>query len=105
MRVVDLIPPDQVWVCPYCPSSIKTKGAGARTPLHECPAKAGFRLPMLAQGERGDVRLVEREDYVGGEDVQTDGDGRPIMRAEVEHADGHCDTYVYAPTARVEVRV
>jgi hypothetical protein len=104
MPVVDLVPPEQVWVCPYCPVSLRTKGHGTRTPLHECAGKAGFRLPMLAQGERGDIRVIEREDYVGREDVQVDADGRPIMRAEVEHEDGHSDVYVYAPTARAEVR-
>lgn len=73
--------------------------------MHECAGKAGFRLPMLAEGERGDIRLIEREDYVGREDVQVDGNGRPIMRAEVEHADGHTDVYAYAPTVNVKVTV
>jgi len=99
MPVVDLIPPDQVWVCAHCSTRIRTKGHGTTTPLHECSAHGGFRLPMLAEGERGDLRLVEREDYVGTEDVQVDADGRPIMRAELTREDGHTDVWAYAPTA------
>lgn len=103
-QAVDLIPAEQVWACERCPTRVRTRGHGVRTPLHPCSGASGFRLPMIAEGERGDVRTVEREDYVTGEDVQRDGDGRPIMRAEVEHADGHTDVWAYAPTAKVKVQ-
>lgn len=105
MPVVDLIPPTQIWVCQHCSCRVQTQGLGVRTPLHPCPAHANFRLPMMAEGERGDLRLHERDDYVGREDVQTDDDGRPIARAEIVHEDGSNDVWVYAPAARVEVRV
>lgn len=102
MPVVDLVPPAQIWVCQFCTTRIKTAGQGVNTPLHPCRAHGGFRLPMLAEGQRGDIRLVEREDYVGDEDVQL-ADGRPIMRAERVRDDG-TDAWVYAPTAHATGR-
>jgi hypothetical protein len=57
---------------------------------------------MLAEGARGDIRIVEREDYVAGEDVQL-ANGRPIMRAERVRDDGN-DVWVYAPTAHATGR-
>lgn len=103
---VDLVPPAQVWCCQFCTTRVRTHGQGVATPLHPCQAHAGFRLPMVAErpdgGRDGHVRLVDREDYVGGEDVQL-MDGRPIMRAEVVREDGN-DAWVYAPTAHASGR-
>lgn len=104
MPVVDLIPAEQVWMCQDCPTRIKAR-VGTQTPLHECPAHNGFRLPMLAEGERGDLRLKVREDYVGREDVSYDERGRPISAAEIVRTDGSNDTWAYAPAAKVEVHV
>lgn len=72
--------------------------------MHDCPGLALMAIPMVRAGERADVRLVDREDYVGTEDVRTDAEGRPWMRSEVEHHDGHVDVYVYAPTAHAGSR-
>jgi hypothetical protein len=49
-------------------------------------------------GTRCKVEAVEREDYVGGEDVQYDDDGRPIMAVVTTRDEGN-DVAVYAPTA------
>lgn len=103
MPVVDLIPPVQVWRCGDCTLIVETRGHGTHTPMHECAGHGGFRLPMLAEGTDVRLRLVEREDYVGSEDVPM-ADGRPIMRAEVERGDGSYDTWVYAPTAHASGR-
>jgi hypothetical protein len=43
-------------------------------------------------------RVVEREDYIGAERVQTDDTGRPVMAIQTERSDGY-DTHVFAPTA------
>ena len=71
--------------------------------MHECRGMALMSIPMVADGERADVRLVERDDYVGSEDVRADAEGRVFMRAEVEHPSGQIDVWVYAPTAHVGV--
>ncbi len=71
--------------------------------MHECTGMALMSVPMVLDGQRADVRLVERGDYVGREDIRLDAEGRAHMRAEVEHADGHVDVFVYAPTAHMGV--
>jgi hypothetical protein len=58
---------------------------------------------MVPDGLRCKVEAVEREDYVGKEMVQTDGDGRPVMAVVTTRDDGN-DVAVLAPcaTARLE---
>jgi hypothetical protein len=102
MSHVDLIPVEQTWCCRDCSTRMRAR-TGTRTPLHECPAHNGIRLPMLAEGEHGDLRLNVRDDYVGKEDVVYDEDGQPIMSAEIVREDGN-DVWAYAPAARVEVK-
>jgi hypothetical protein len=72
--------------------------------MHNCPGLALMSIPMIPAGSRADVRLVERDDYVAGEDVRTDAEGRPWMRAEVERESGQVDVWVYAPTAHTGYR-
>jgi hypothetical protein len=55
---------------------------------------------MVLEGTRACVRAVAREDYVGSEDVQYDGDGRPVMSVVTERDDGQ-DCAVFAPAAHV----
>jgi hypothetical protein len=55
---------------------------------------------MVLEGTRVRVRAVLREDYVGGEDVQYDGEGRPVAAVVTERDDG-MDRAVFAPTVRV----
>jgi hypothetical protein len=82
---------------------MQAAAADHRVPMHNCQAAALMSLPMIREGERAHVRLVERDDYVGGEDVRTDAEGRVFMRSEIERADGHVDVWVYAPTAHVRL--
>jgi ribosomal protein L35AE/L33A len=56
---------------------------------------------MTREGERVNVTVREREDYVGDEVVTRDGEGRPIMAVNVERAHGN-DVAVFAPMAKVE---
>lgn len=58
--------------------------------------------PLVPAGTAADVRALEREDYVGQEDVVRDSDGRPVMAVVTERSDGQ-DVAVYAPTAHLEV--
>jgi hypothetical protein len=71
--------------------------------MHNCTAAALMSLPMVREGEKSAVRLIERDDYLGADSapgkVRRDAEGRVFMRAEVEHDDGRVDVFVYAPTA------
>jgi len=66
--------------------------------FHRCPGLAGLSAPMVPAGTRAKVEAVEREDYIGAEDVQYDGNGRPIMAVVTTRDEGN-DVAVYAPTA------
>jgi hypothetical protein len=99
---VPVLKPEQRWECPSCGLQDVTHQARPHTRMHSCKALRGFTVPM-ARVEGRELkgvthRVFEREDFVGAEKVQLDGDGRPIMAIHVERDDGH-DTYVYAPTA------
>jgi hypothetical protein len=54
-------------------------------------------LPMVPDGTKAKITIVEREDYVGKESVQMH-EGRPIMAAVVTREDGE-DRVIFAPTA------
>lgn len=86
----------QRWSCPNCSHRDLTFGQGNR--FHECRGLAGLLAPMVPDGAEARVRTVLREDYVRGEDVRHDGNGRPVMAVAVEREDG-VDVTVYAPTA------
>jgi len=58
---------------------------------------------MVPAGSGASVRAVEREDYVGQEIVQYDGNGRPIMSVITDRADGSNDVTVLAPTVRMKI--
>lgn len=67
--------------------------------FHACTGLAGLTTPMIPAGSGAQVVVVEREDYVRGEDVLYDGNGRPIMSVTVNRPDGSNDAVVYVPTA------
>jgi hypothetical protein len=104
MPVVDLVPPRQRWCCNECGMTVETAHQGLNTPLHPCPQHAGFRIPLVPHTSPDRVRLVEREDYLNGDDVPVDDNGTPFMRAEVDRQDGRTDVFVYAPTAYATAR-
>jgi hypothetical protein len=58
---------------------------------------------MVPAGTRCKVEAFEREDYIGKEKVQFDGEGRPIMKVVTTRDDG-MDAAVYAPTATASFR-
>jgi hypothetical protein len=98
-----LEPPDLIWVCEHCTIRFKTHPS-AMTPLHPCKGLHGMRVPLIREDSGHHLRLVEREDYIGGDDVRVDDEGRPVMRAEVEHAHGQVGVWVYAPCARIALK-
>lgn len=88
---------EQRWVCPNCPAAARTVGQPNR--FHDCPALGGLTAPLVLEGVDCKVVAMEREDYLGGEDVRW-ANGRPVSAVRVERADGSNDCIVYAPTAK-----
>lgn len=84
------------WNCPNCDSQAVT--VDSKTPMHPCGGMAGLMVPLTPAGQRCKVEAVEREDYVGRELVQTDGNGRPVMAVVTTRDDGQ-DCTVFAPIA------
>lgn len=98
-----LAPAERRWECPNCDQTAVTSEALPHTRFHFCP-KLGLTAPMVEAGVRAKVEKVEREDYIGGEDVQYDDQGRPVMAVVTERGDGSNDVAVYAPTAHGSIR-
>lgn len=102
-RSVLLSPPEQRWECPNCPATFVSQSAQPHTPYHECAGLRGLNAPFVPAGQRCKVEAHERQDYVGTEDVQVDGAGRPVMSLTVTRDEG-TDLTVYAPCARADLR-
>jgi len=100
---VALLAAEQHWVCPNCTLTQVTREQAPHTRFHACAGLKGLTAPMVPAGTRCKVEAVEREDYIGGELVQVDGEGRPIMRVEVTR-DGGNDVAVLAPCATANLR-
>lgn len=99
--------PVRRWQCPSCGAQHVTREARPHTPMHTCRALRGLSAPFVevvgSDLPKHATRhvVVEREDWVRSELVQTDGEGRPVMAVRTERADGSNDCHVFAPTARV----
>lgn len=89
----------QIWYCPKCNASARTNDASQ--PMHPCRGLTGLMVPLVREGVRADLRPVEREDYVGKEMVQTDGEGRPVMAVKTVRDDGE-DCTVFPATATIQ---
>lgn len=72
------------------------------TPFHNCWGLRGIMAPFVPDRTRCKIIAVEREDYVGREDVRLDGEGRPVMAVVTLRDDGQ-DCTVFAPTARADM--
>jgi predicted RNA-binding Zn-ribbon protein involved in translation (DUF1610 family) len=98
--IIPLIePPVTEWYCPNCGLTDQTRQAGPHSRFHTCPKLRGLTAPMVQKGVAARVTAHDREDYVNGELVQVDGNGRPIMSINVQRDEGN-DVVVFAPTAR-----
>lgn len=101
--VVILKAREQRWECPNCVETAVTTGEANR--FHTCRGLAGLTAPMVPAGTRCKVEAHEREDYVGREDVQYDGEGRPVMNVITTRDDGSNDCAVFAPTVHMRIEV
>lgn len=99
MSEVPLLAAESHWECPKCTAVHVTRLAQPHAPMHQCKGMAGLLVPYVPAGSRAKVTGHEREDYIGGEMVQLDGEGRPVMSVTIED-DNHQDAVVYAATAR-----
>lgn len=95
--------PERRWSCPNCNAVTVTREAKPHTPFHSCTGLRALSAPFVPDGTRCKVEAVEREDWVGKDMPQTDGEGRPVM-AIVTTRDHGQDCAVLAPcaTARSE---
>lgn len=98
MPSIPILKPTQRWECPNCPQVDVTHEAQPHTRYHACPGLKGLSAPYVPAGTRCKVEAVEREDYIGTEEVVYNDDGRPIMRVETTREDGN-DIAVFAPCA------
>lgn len=103
MSAVPLLSSERHWECGGCTAAHVTTLPGPHAPMHQCPGMRGLLVPYVPAGSRVKVTAHEREDWIAGELVQSDGDGRPVMSVTVED-DDHIDAVVYAATARLEAR-
>ena len=93
-----ILSPERHWECPNCDVTHVTRESGAGMPFHNCRGLRGLSVPFIRAGTKAKVEQVDRDDYVGQELVQTDGEGRPVMAVVTTRDDGQ-DCTVYAPTA------
>lgn len=96
--------PETRWNCPNCQAEDRTYLAEFHTRFHTCAGLAGLTTPFVKVGTKCKVIAVEREDYIGDEQVQRDANGRPVM-AVLTIRDNGQDATVYAPTAVARVGV
>lgn len=100
---VPLLNVEHRWSCPKCVATKVTREAQPHTPFHPCTGMAGLMIAFVPDGTDCKIEAVEREDYVNGDLVQLDGDGRPVMSVITTRPDGQ-DCSVYAPAATLRGR-
>lgn len=89
--------------CLHCTTSALSRRADTPVLIHECAGLGGVSVPLVEVGVKHKIELVERQDYIRGELVQTDARGRPIMAVVTTRDDGQ-DCTVLAPCATVDAR-
>jgi hypothetical protein len=94
--------PEKHWVCPNCDVTQVTREPRPHTPFHPCAGLCGLTAPFVEEGEQCDIRAVDREDYIGREQVQFDAEGRAKMAVITTRNDGQ-DVAVLAPVASAEM--
>ena len=91
--------------CPSCDRQLAVDDIDTRQRMHPCKKLAGMLAPFVEiTGLELNPRVarhlvVEREDYIGSELVQYDGNGRPVMAVITERADGSNDRIVFPAQA------
>lgn len=90
--------PEQRWECPNCVFTDVTREPNIHTRFHSCRGLRGLTAPMVPAGTKCKIEAKEREDYVGKEIVQYDGNNRPIQSVVTTRDEG-MDCAVLAPVA------
>lgn len=93
------------WECPNCDTKDRFNVKPGQSRMHNCPGLGGFTAPLVPEGISAKVTKVEREDYIGREEVTYDSDRRPIMAVNVEREDGSNDRVVFAPCVNVRMEM
>lgn len=97
-----IVLPPTVWVCANgCGAADRTPGSVPNR-FHSCTALSGMLSPLVPEGTSCKVEAREREDYVGRERVQYNGDGRPVASVVTTRDDGE-DCVAFAPCATVRM--
>lgn len=102
MNVPLLAAPESRWECPNCDLTHVTRGRSFGQPFHNCRGLRGLSAPFVTAGTKAKVETVERGDYIGKEQVQQDGEGRPVMAIQTTRDEGQ-DCAVLAPVAGAQV--
>jgi hypothetical protein len=102
--MIPILVPEQRWSCPNCDLEELTHESRPHTRFHACRGLKGLTAPMVPDGLRCKVEAVQREDYVGREMVQTDGEGRAVMAVVTTRDDGN-DVAVLAPCAQASLEL
>lgn len=84
--------------CPECSARFNLAAHQLLPLLHRCSGHGGMLLPMVQDGIKAHVTVVEREDYIGRERPMMH-EGRPIMAVTTTRDDGE-DRVIFAPTAQ-----
>lgn len=98
-----LLDATQYWECVSCARQHVTTQAGVLTPLHQCPVHHGAWVPFVPAGTKANLRINERQDYIGTDTPTTDEDGRIIQSVTTEREDGE-DCHIFAPTHNRNLR-
>jgi len=93
-----LLQVERHWTCPNCTFTDVTHEAEVHSRFHNCRGLKGLSAPMVEDGTKAKVEAHERDDYVGTDLVQTDGEGRPVMSITTTRDEGE-DVAVLAPSA------
>lgn len=91
------------WECPNCTQTDVTREPRPHTRFHTCRGLRGLTAPFVPAGTSAKVEAKDRDDYVGRDMVQTDGEGRPVMSVVTTRDEG-MDVAVMAPCATGSLR-
>jgi hypothetical protein len=90
------------YACSRCDTTATIPITAAGSPMHTCAGAGGMTVPLALAGKSSKVELVERQDYVGDDDVQRDDEGRVWMSVVVT-TDEQESVAVYAPCAHAKI--
>lgn len=90
--------PEARWICNHCDFTDVTNDPTPHSRMHRCRGLKGMNVPMVPDGTKAKIETAEREDYINGDLVTTNTDGRPIAAAYITRDDGQ-DCVIYAPCA------